>query len=184
MSAGDPSLDPTLRSVALWCIAVGRPLLGSGRQGTCTMRFLVTLSIMDQNLCCRLMPRAKFGRSSPTTAAAAPATFRWSTFRLSGVSKWPLPQISGIAMGSRLRPTEKHTTSVLVAPKHAPATNFNGLHRRAPDHCVGPFARRTHSAHRRLSTGLHRPNPAPHGGFLAQAYLVSILANSNNFSRR
>src|SRR6185437_12438916 len=45
-------------------------------------------------------------------------------FRLSSVSKWPLPQISGMAMGSRIRSREKHTTSVLVAPKHAPATNL------------------------------------------------------------
>ena len=63
--------------------------------------------------------------------------FAWSTFRLSGVSKWPLPQIPGIAMGSLIRSREKHSTSVLVAPKHAPATNFNGLHRRAPDCVVG-----------------------------------------------
>ena len=48
--------------------------------------------------------------------------FSWSTFRLSGVSKWPLPQISGMAMGSRIRSRERHTTSVLVASKHAPAT--------------------------------------------------------------
>jgi hypothetical protein len=56
---------------------------------------------------------------------------------LSGVSKWPLPQIPGMAMGSRSRSGEKHTTRVLVAPKHAPATNFNGLHRRAPNCHVG-----------------------------------------------
>src|SRR5690348_7000944 len=31
---------------------------------------------MDQHLCRRLMPRPKFSRSRPTTAAAAPATFR------------------------------------------------------------------------------------------------------------
>ena len=30
---------------------------------------------MDQNLCRRLMPGPKLGRSRPTTAAAAPATF-------------------------------------------------------------------------------------------------------------
>ena len=47
--------------------------------------------------------------------------FAWSAFRLSGVSKWPLAQISGIAMGSRMRSREKHTTSVMVAPKQAPA---------------------------------------------------------------
>ena len=50
--------------------------------------------------------------------------FAWSTFRLSGVSKWPVPQIWGMAMGSRKRSAEKHTTSLLVASKHAPATNF------------------------------------------------------------
>jgi hypothetical protein len=33
-----------------------------------------------------------------------------STFRLSGVSRWPLPQISGIDMGSRIGSREKHTT--------------------------------------------------------------------------
>jgi hypothetical protein len=36
----------------------------------------ITLSFMDQNLCRRLMPRPKFGRSRPTTAAAPPTTFR------------------------------------------------------------------------------------------------------------
>lgn len=36
----------------------------------------ITLPLMDQNLCRRLMPRPKFGCSRPTTAAAAPATFR------------------------------------------------------------------------------------------------------------
>jgi hypothetical protein len=35
----------------------------------------ITLSSMNQNLCRRLMPCPKFGRSSPTTEAAAPATF-------------------------------------------------------------------------------------------------------------
>src|SRR6185312_6259747 len=48
----------------------------------------------------------------------------WSTFRLSSVSKWPLPQKSGMAMDSRTRSGEKHTTSVLVASKHAPATTL------------------------------------------------------------
>jgi len=36
----------------------------------------ITLSYMDQNLYRRLMPRPKFGRPRPTTAAAAPATYR------------------------------------------------------------------------------------------------------------
>ena len=35
----------------------------------------ITLSSMDQYLCRRRMPRPKFGRSRPTTTAAAPATF-------------------------------------------------------------------------------------------------------------
>ena len=64
--------------------------------------------------------------------------FAWSTFRSLGVRKWPLPQILGMAIGSRLRSTEKHTTSLLVASKHAPATTFSGLHRRAPDCLAGP----------------------------------------------
>ena len=46
--------------------------------------------------------------------------FAWSTFRLSGVSKWPLPQIPGMAMGSRTRSGEKHTTSVLVLQSTPP----------------------------------------------------------------
>jgi hypothetical protein len=65
--------------------------------------------------------------------------FAWSTFRLSDVSKWPLPQLSGMAMGSRTRSGEKHTTSVLVASKHAPATilhknniDFSELRRKLP----------------------------------------------------
>ena len=36
----------------------------------------ITLSFMDQNLCRRLVPRPKFGRSRPTAAAASPATSR------------------------------------------------------------------------------------------------------------
>jgi hypothetical protein len=35
----------------------------------------ITLSFMDQNVCRRLMPRPELGRSHPTAAAAAPATF-------------------------------------------------------------------------------------------------------------
>ena len=31
--------------------------------------------LVDQNLCRVLMPRSEFGRSRPTAAAAAPATF-------------------------------------------------------------------------------------------------------------
>lgn len=61
-----------------------------------------------------------------------------STFRLSGVSEWPLPQISGMRMGSRIGSREKHTTSVLVASNRAPATICNGLHCRAPDCRFGP----------------------------------------------
>ena len=53
--------------------------------------------------------------------------FAWPTFRLSGVSKWPLPQIPGMVMGSGTRSREKHTTSVLVAPKRAPATIFKSI---------------------------------------------------------
>ena len=34
----------------------------------------------------------------------------WSTFRLSGVSKWPFQQMPGMVMGSRTGSGEKHTT--------------------------------------------------------------------------
>jgi hypothetical protein len=81
----------TLPSVAVWCIAFGRPAFGNGPATDLQHADLghlaicaatnrhppyVTLSLMDQNLCRRLMPRPKFGRSRPTTAAAAPTTFR------------------------------------------------------------------------------------------------------------
>jgi hypothetical protein len=36
----------------------------------------ITLSFMDQNLCRQITPRTKFGRSRPTTVAAAPAAIR------------------------------------------------------------------------------------------------------------
>ena len=80
----------TLHSVALGCVALRRPPFGSvGRAPAPCVSGLsrnlrdyesasawITLSFMDQNLCRRLVPRPKFGRSHPTTAAAAPATSR------------------------------------------------------------------------------------------------------------
>jgi len=79
-----------LHSVALWRVAVRRPPFGSVGRAPCTMRFWV-ISLFTRlrtgvhldyslphgpDLCRRLMPRAKLGRSHPTTAAAAPATSR------------------------------------------------------------------------------------------------------------
>jgi hypothetical protein len=98
----------------------------------------ITLSFMDQNLCRRLVPRPKLGRSHPTTAALAPATSRSVHLQVVGREQMAMTADIGYGHGSRIRSREKHTTSVLVAPKHAPATNFNGLHRRAPDCLVGP----------------------------------------------
>jgi hypothetical protein len=101
LAAGHHALSPAsqkhdsyhcaaLHPVALWCIAVGRrhSWIGVGRapapldsgssrnmrgyESACTW---ITLSYMDQNLCRRLMPRPKCGRSRPTTAPAAPAAF-------------------------------------------------------------------------------------------------------------
>lgn len=80
----------TLRSVALWCIAVGRPRLdrvgrapapsdswsSRNERGYESATTWISLSFMDRSLCRRLMPRSKLGRSRPTTAPATPATFR------------------------------------------------------------------------------------------------------------
>src|SRR5215469_5125621 len=78
------------RNVAFGCIPLLRLRLIRGRQapascGSRPSRHLrcyesastsITLSFMDQNLSRRPMARPKLGRSHPTTAAAAPATFR------------------------------------------------------------------------------------------------------------
>ena len=88
----------TLHSVALRCIAFGRPRFGSvdkplhhvglGHVAICapTNRHPlgVLFSFMDQDLRRHLMPRPKLGRSRPTTAAAAPATFRLVHFQVVG----------------------------------------------------------------------------------------------------
>ena len=153
MSAGDPSLDPTLHSVALWCIACRKTSVWIGSAEHLHHAILGHLAICAATnrrplgLLSRSWTRiyaAGLCRARNSAARTRPQRrqrqrrFAWSTFRLSGVSKWPLPQILGMAMGSRMRSREKHTTSVLVAPKHAPATNFNGLHRREPDCRIGP----------------------------------------------
>ena len=76
----------TLRSVAVWCIDHRLDALGRGPalRGSRSSRSLrgyelastwITLALVNQNLCRHPMPRPKFGRSLPTTPAAAPATF-------------------------------------------------------------------------------------------------------------
>src|SRR5215469_17007454 len=84
----------------------------------------------DRNLAARARPQRRQRQ----------LRFAWSTFKLSGVSKWPLPQTSGMAMGLRMRCGEKHTTSVLVAPKHAPATML--YNNNTKNHKLTPKSRR------------------------------------------
>lgn len=105
----------TLPSVALWCIAFGRPPVGWGRRDTCTTRVtaispfarlrigirLGYSMVMDQNLCrrCRPMPRPKFGRTRPTTAAAAPATFRLVHLQVVGREQMAIAAYVGYGHG-------------------------------------------------------------------------------------
>jgi hypothetical protein len=57
------------------------------------------------------MPPYWDGRTRNSAARFRPQRRRpWSTFRLSGVSRWPLPQIPGMVMGLQIRSTDKHTT--------------------------------------------------------------------------
>jgi hypothetical protein len=80
---------------------------------------------MDQNLCRWLMLRPKFRRSR-TTAAAAPAAFRLVHLKIVGREQMAIAADT-MAMGSRIRSKEKHTTPVLVAAKHALATIFKSI---------------------------------------------------------
>ncbi len=129
----------TLHSVALGCNPLRRPAFGSaGRRSTlhhagrgnlaiCATghrrapggwsrawtRPYAALLCRARNLTARSRPQRR-QRQRPSTS---------STRKLSDVSRCPLPQASGMVGHSRMRSPEKHTTSVLVAAKHAPATN-------------------------------------------------------------
>lgn len=63
----------------------------------------ISLSFMDQNLCRRLMPRPKCGRSRATTATAAPATFRLVDLQVVGREQMAIAADIGMARGSRFR---------------------------------------------------------------------------------
>jgi hypothetical protein len=56
-------------------------------------------SVMDQNLCRRPMPRPKFGRSRPTAAAAAPATFRLVHLQVVGREQMAIAADMGYGQG-------------------------------------------------------------------------------------
>jgi hypothetical protein len=127
------SFGPGRQAPALCGSRPSRSLRGYGWAST-----WITLSFMDQPQCPRLMPRPKFGRPRPTTPAAAPATFRLIHLQVIRREKMTVAADMCTAMGSRIRSRKKHTTSVLVAPKQAPATNFNGLHRFGPGCRVAP----------------------------------------------
>jgi hypothetical protein len=146
-----------LRFVALWCIAVGRPAFGSvGKApapcGTRLSRSLrdyesasawTTLSFMDQNLCHRVMPRPKLGRSRPTTAATAPATFRWVHLQVVGRKQMAIAADTGYGHGleDALQGKPQHIS--FGCSKARPATTCNGLHRRAPD-CIDALRHDVH----------------------------------------
>ena len=93
---------------------------------------------MDQNLCRRLVPRPKFGRSHPTTAAAAPATSR--SVHLQVVGREQMAMTADIGYGNGLEDTFHGKAHHLTfgRSKARPRYHCNGLHRRAPDWQVGP----------------------------------------------
>jgi hypothetical protein len=142
----------TLHSVALWCVAFRRPPFGSvGRApapcdsgssrnlcGYESASTWITLSFMDQNLCRRLMPRPKLGRSRPTAAAAAPATPCMVHLQIVGREQMAIAADIGYghALGNTFR-KKAHDIS-FGCSKARPRYHFNGLHRRAPDCLVGP----------------------------------------------
>jgi hypothetical protein len=61
-----------LRSVALWCIAIGRPSFGSDRQSTCTMRFWVISQLAQLRIGAHLDYSVMHGPESLPPAYAAP----------------------------------------------------------------------------------------------------------------
>jgi hypothetical protein len=109
----DAYQSATLHSVALWCIAVGRRQLGSGPRSACTRRFWVISRVAwlrigvhldyslvhGPDLCRGLVPRSKPGRSRPTTAAAAPATFRMAHFQVVGREQMAIAADTGYGHG-------------------------------------------------------------------------------------
>src|SRR6185437_7440893 len=108
----DLRLDPVGRAPAPCGSRPSRHLRGSDSAST-----WITLSFMDQNLCRRPMSSPEFRRSRPTTAAAAPATFGLVHLQVIGREQMTIAADTGYVHGLE----DMHTTSVLVAPKHAPA---------------------------------------------------------------
>jgi hypothetical protein len=69
-----------------------------------------TLSFMEQIYAAGLCLARKSAARARPQRRQRQRRLDWSTFRLSGISKWPLPQIPGMAMGSRTHSGEKDTT--------------------------------------------------------------------------
>lgn len=115
----------TLRSGALWCTAVRGTSVRIESAAYAQHAFLGHLALCAATnrrplglLSCawtRIYATALCRFRNPTARARPQRRqrqrhFASSTFRLSGVSRWPLPQISGMAMDSRTQSGEKDTT--------------------------------------------------------------------------
>jgi hypothetical protein len=66
----------------------------------------INLSSMYQNLCRPLVPRPKFGRSRPTAAAAAPATFRFVRLQVVGREQMTIAADIGYGHGLEDTPSQ------------------------------------------------------------------------------
>ena len=144
----------TLHSVALWCIAFGRSpfWMGSARHlhhasrghlaicaATNRSALGTNLSLMDQNQCRGPMSRPEFGRSHPTTAAAAPATSRLVHLQVIGREQMAIAADAGYSQGLEDAFQGKAHHISFGCSKARPRYQPNlGLHRRAPDCHVGP----------------------------------------------
>ena len=70
----------------------------------------ITLSFMDQTYAAGLCRARNSAARARPQRRQRQRRVAWSTLRFSGVSKWPLPQMAGMATGSRTRSGEKDTT--------------------------------------------------------------------------
>jgi hypothetical protein len=101
-----PSHSAALLSVALWYIAISpgghRNMLFWVISQYPRLRIAVRLDyslVHGPDLCRWLMPSPKFGRSRPTTAAAAPATFRMVHLKVVGRQQMAIAADTGYHHG-------------------------------------------------------------------------------------